>query len=199
MIQEGIDKYVKYGTPFAKNRVILTHTNLVEKVAVWFQFKGKKLLENTLPGVLLQMLKTGTYLPSASWVVPVRQGGMDYKRAAALWKCMISPSTLEMDDICQIFFENTTPGSRLRELGRQQLATDLNGAREGALHDYDVCIEDEVPRAVHDTIITIEDSQEVQRTPQHGVLVDREEVPHTRSTPMYIPVFMQNRDFDHGF
>lgn len=37
MIQETIDEYVKYRIPLSKNRVVLTYTNFVEKVALWFK------------------------------------------------------------------------------------------------------------------------------------------------------------------
>lgn len=38
----------------------------------------------------------------------------------------------------QIFFEHTNPGSQVADLGRQQLATQLEEARKGAAHEYDV-------------------------------------------------------------
>ena len=78
------------------------------------------------------MLRSGQFIPSASWILLVRQGGMEYNRAAALWKCMINPQAIEMDDVTQIFFEHTNPGSRLADLGRQRLAASLNDARERA-------------------------------------------------------------------
>ncbi len=88
-MEEGVEEYVKHGTPFAKNRIILTHKNLIERVATFCKFKLKKQLGNTLSGVLLPMLQSGQYIPSASRVLPIRQGGMEYIRAATLWKCTI--------------------------------------------------------------------------------------------------------------
>ena len=46
---------------------------------------------------------------------------------------MVSPTTLMLDDICEIFFLHTNPGSSLWDLGYQQLATDLIATQEGAL------------------------------------------------------------------
>ena len=61
---------------------------------------------------------------------------MEYNKVAALWKCMINPQAIEMDDVTQIFFEHTNPGSHLVDLGWQRLVASLNDAREGAEHDY---------------------------------------------------------------
>ena len=96
----------------------------------------KKQLGSTLPGTFLPMLRSGQFIPSASWVLLVRQSRMEYNRAVALWKCMINPQAIEMNDVTQIFFEHTNPGTRLADLGRQRLAASLNDAREGTEHDY---------------------------------------------------------------
>lgn len=85
-LEEGVEEYIKHGTPFAKNRVVLTHTSLIERAATYCKFKLKKHLGSTLPGTLLPMLRSGQFIPSASWVLPARQGGMEYTKAAALWK-----------------------------------------------------------------------------------------------------------------
>ena len=135
-MEEGLEEYIKYGTPFAKNRIVLTHTNLIERVATYCRYKMKTQLDSTLLGTLLPMLRSGQFIPSASWVLPVHQGGMEYNRAAALWKCMINLQAIEMDDVTQIFFEHTNPSSRLADLGRQRLTASLNDAREGTKHDY---------------------------------------------------------------
>jgi hypothetical protein len=50
---------------------------------------------------------------------------------------VVSPAAVEMEDICKIFFAYSSPGSRLQELGRMRLATELNDAREGAAHLYE--------------------------------------------------------------
>jgi len=82
------------------------------------------------------MLRSGQYIPSTSWVLPIRQGGIEYTRASLLWKCMMHPKTIDMDDVTQIFFEHTNPRSRLADLGWQRLANHLDDTREGAQCDY---------------------------------------------------------------
>jgi len=82
------------------------------------------------------MLCSQQYIPSASWVLSVRQGGMEYTRASSLWKCMMHPGTIDMDDVTQIFVEHTNPGSCLADFGQRRLANQLDDAREGAQCDY---------------------------------------------------------------
>ena len=64
-------------------------------------------------------------------MVPQYCGGMDFVKVDAMWKRMVMPSTLMLEDICQIF-----PSSRLHDLGCQRLAVDLSARREGAEHLY---------------------------------------------------------------
>ena len=52
-----LKEYVKFGTPFAKNKVILTSKNLLERCLCYLQYRMKSQLGSTLPGVLLHMLR----------------------------------------------------------------------------------------------------------------------------------------------
>jgi hypothetical protein len=69
-IAEGEEEYVKHGTPFVKNKIVLTHKNLLERAATYFAYKLRKQLGSTLPGTLLPMLRSGQYILCASWVLP---------------------------------------------------------------------------------------------------------------------------------
>ena len=135
-MEEGLEEYIKYGTPFAKNRIVLIHTSLIQKATTYCRYKIRKELDSTLPGTLLPMQRSSQFISSTSWVLPVCQGEMKYNKAATLWKCMINPQAIEMYDVTQIDFEHTNPGSCLANLGPQRLAASLNDAREGAKHDY---------------------------------------------------------------
>lgn len=139
-LEEGEEEYIKYGTPFVKNQVVFTHKNLLERVATYYKYKLWKHLGSTLPGTLLPMLQSRQYIPCASWVLPLCQGGMEYNRDAIIQKCMMNPKTIEIQDITQIFFEFTNLGSRLADFGRQRLATELEEAREDATHEYDIAV-----------------------------------------------------------
>jgi hypothetical protein len=114
---------------------------------------------------------------------------------------MMNPEALTMDDVTHIFFEHTNPGSRLADLGRQRLASELDQAQEGVQHEYvlvgnglGVLDEDE------ENVIVVEDSQDV------GVPIG--ELPEssgahdhltTRSGPMYIPVVYRDRNLNNSF
>ena len=50
---------------------------------------------------------------------------------------------MTIDDVCQIFFLHTNPGTRLWDLGCQQLAAELTATREGAPHIDNIPLEDE--------------------------------------------------------
>lgn len=105
-----------------------------------------------------------------------------------------------MDEICQIFFEDTNPGSKLREIRRLVLAVELNEAYEGAAHDYNIPTHNKVLGG----IITIDDSEEV-RAPEHAeevIAEHSEEVEAStvrRSQRLETTFHLQDRDDDHGF
>jgi hypothetical protein len=56
---QGVDEYVKYGSCFCKNKVCLTHSNIIEKVATFCKYNMKKKIGSIFLGVLLKMLKYG--------------------------------------------------------------------------------------------------------------------------------------------
>jgi hypothetical protein len=60
---QGVDEYVKYGSWFCKNKVCLTHSNIMEKVATFCKYNMKKKIGSTLLGVLLEMLRSGLSQP----------------------------------------------------------------------------------------------------------------------------------------
>ena len=53
-----------------------------------------------------------------------------------MWKCMVIPSTLMLEEICLYFFHHISPNSHLHDLGCQRLAADLTARHEGAQHLY---------------------------------------------------------------
>ena len=151
----GLEEYVKFGTPFAKNKVVLTSKNLLERCLCYLQYRMKSQLGSTLLRVLLHMLRSGTYIPDAQWIIPRTCGRMDYVFTSKMCKCMVSPSTLTIDDVCQFFFLHTNPGTYLRDLGCQQLAADLTATCEGALHIYNIPPEDD-DNSIHDGEMTLQ-------------------------------------------
>ena len=61
-LEVGIEEYMKYGTIFANNKVVLTSRILLERCLTYAHYEMKKQLGSQLPGVLLSMLWTGTYV-----------------------------------------------------------------------------------------------------------------------------------------
>jgi len=55
-ITKGIEEYVKYDIPFATNKIIFTHKNLIERVATFCRYEMKKQLGSTFLGYFLLML-----------------------------------------------------------------------------------------------------------------------------------------------
>ncbi len=78
----------------------------------------KKKIGVILVGVLLEMLKFKQFYPTPSWVVPFKNSSMEYLKLQSLWKCMMMPLSLELDDVARFFYEHTNPGSRLRKIRR---------------------------------------------------------------------------------
>jgi hypothetical protein len=62
-MQEGVDEYVKYEACFSKNRICFTHSNIMERAAIFCKYKMKKKINATLVGVLLKMLRFGQFYP----------------------------------------------------------------------------------------------------------------------------------------
>ena len=72
-----LEEYMKYGTSFTKNKVVITSKNLLERCNCYAKYKMKKWLGLQLPGVLLYILRTCTYILNAQWIVPCTCRRMD--------------------------------------------------------------------------------------------------------------------------
>ena len=79
-----LEEYIKFGTLFAKNKVVFTSKDLLKRCLCCFYFKMHKQLKSSLAINLLQMLCFGTFIPNAQWVVPLYCRGMDSMRANAM-------------------------------------------------------------------------------------------------------------------
>jgi hypothetical protein len=54
---QGVDEYVKYGSCFCKNKVCLTHSNIMEKATTFCKYNMKKKIGSTLLRVLFGDVK----------------------------------------------------------------------------------------------------------------------------------------------
>jgi len=93
-------EYLKFGAGSLKKRTALTPRNIFEKAMLFTE-----LHLNTMPSsalnfqqTLLHMLRTGKYY-LVGWQNPWGGRGLNHERAAAQWRIMVSPSTVQPQDV----------------------------------------------------------------------------------------------------
>ena len=113
---------------------------------------------------------------------------------------------MTLEDVCQIFFNHTSLGSRLPDLGCQRLAADLTTSREDVQHIYDVD-EDEDEEDNVDPQGNMKNSTNSQvqnnivvHVPSSNVESGWDSIHPLRfvdELPQYIPVFVGNHDSEN--
>jgi hypothetical protein len=103
MMEVGMLEFVKYGVITMKNKVCLTHQNVLECVAMFHKHKMKKMMNSSLAGVLRQMIQIDQFYPAVGWVVSFHKVGMDYQQSEFLWKCMVAPHLVDLHGNTQFF------------------------------------------------------------------------------------------------
>lgn len=98
-LDEGRDLYLKYGAGNLSKRTQLTPSNIFTKAQVYYSLHARD-DRNTvaIQQLLLEMLQTGKYFPSATWVIPFQGHGMDHARAQALWRMYKAPLSVTATD-----------------------------------------------------------------------------------------------------
>lgn len=99
----SLEQYSLYGKEESKNRVVLIMTNIVDRVFQWRRFNGKHPLVVDFNKDLYDMIKTGKYYPSASWVVGVSGRGYEPYRMQSLYKMMVCPVDTSRTHISNVF------------------------------------------------------------------------------------------------
>jgi hypothetical protein len=84
MMKVGMLQFVKYGATIVKNRMCLTHQNVLEHTTMFHKHKMKKTMNSSLAGVLHQMIQLGQFYLATSSVVSFHNVGMDYQRLKSL-------------------------------------------------------------------------------------------------------------------
>lgn len=74
-------------------------------------------VEHPIEVIVLYMLWSGEYLPTAVWIVGGAGEGLDFARAVRFWSLLHSPTTATMEDVMAIFFSTRQP-PRDRYFGR---------------------------------------------------------------------------------
>ena len=83
-LEAGLEEYVKFGTPFAKNKIVITSKNLLERYLCSLHFKMHKQLNSSFAGIFLQICRSRTFIPDAQWMVPQYCAWMDFVRIDAM-------------------------------------------------------------------------------------------------------------------
>lgn len=101
----GEDLYLRFGAGDLKNRVALTFQNIFDRAFTFktYRMRGGRIGE-PFPRVLLKMIRSKRFYPSANWVVPKYGEGMDVSRANAAWFLTCNPGDAQIDDIEKVFF-----------------------------------------------------------------------------------------------
>jgi hypothetical protein len=69
-LEDRLEEYMKFGNPYKNTLIFLTSTNVMIKACVYIEHKMNKQIGSTIPSMLLHMLRSGTYIFDANWVVP---------------------------------------------------------------------------------------------------------------------------------
>ena len=80
-----------------------------------------------IPGILYDMRGSGQIYPNRARVIPLKSTGMDVRRAAFIWKVMMNPNDIQMEDIYNVFFDAVMGVSRMRYFNPQSMAHEHEG------------------------------------------------------------------------
>ena len=87
-------------------RIALSLVNLWARMGVFYRFHFWRVHES-MPHVLLRMVRSGHFYPAGAWVVPTAGKGMVIGRAEACWKMLTVPQETNMMDVHLVFFEDS--------------------------------------------------------------------------------------------
>lgn len=104
-VVEGKTLHVIYGRSDLKSRVILTHKNVTDRMYIWHKYKTNKQLTTMSMSILTDMVRSGLFMPTSSWIIPFNDQGMDHKLMSSLFKIMVDPVNNMREDVCQVFMK----------------------------------------------------------------------------------------------
>jgi hypothetical protein len=88
-----------------------------------FPYEEKK-LGVSLPDILFHICKSGQFYPNPTWLIPLISVGMDAKRVVAIWKTMMNPHEITMDNISNVFFATVMGVYNMRYFKAQEIVLD---------------------------------------------------------------------------
>ncbi len=107
-----------------KNQMCIIHQNVLERAIMFYKHQMKRRMDSFLVGVLWKTIQTGQFYLLVGWVVLFHNTIMDYGRSkflygSKLWKCIVDPHLVDLQDITHIFFEHSSLGSRIHEVEKE--------------------------------------------------------------------------------
>ncbi|KAL3690310.1 hypothetical protein R1sor_016619 [Riccia sorocarpa] len=104
-MEEGRRMHGIYGASEFKNRLQLTPMNVLTCALQFRKYRAKSPVSTSFRKCLRQMIHSGQYIPALKWTsMPTLSPHKTIKRTEKLWTACVSPETITMNDIDEIFF-----------------------------------------------------------------------------------------------
>jgi len=103
------------------NQMCITHQNVLKCAIMFYEYQMKRRMNSFLVGVLWKTIQICQFCLVVGWVVLFHNIIMDYGRSKflygpKLWKCIVDPHLVDLQDITHIFFEHLSLGSKIHEV-----------------------------------------------------------------------------------
>ena len=105
-LHQGWERYLIFGkADRVKNAGELHYGNLLSKMSLWWTMQCGADTTIDCVTVLQQMLQSGKYYPSMTWIQPIGGGGLDQERMDVLFKIMKDWTSTTRSDVRMIFMQ----------------------------------------------------------------------------------------------
>ncbi|MCO5553829.1 hypothetical protein L7F22_007355 [Adiantum nelumboides] len=108
-INKGIELYMLHGSDEAKNMVCLMPANIFKRAHMYLKYGSSHPLGNDFLLTVHEMIKSGEYYPTSSWITPHQGRGMKRVKIAALWMSMVYPLTMTYHENFVVMDQDSQP------------------------------------------------------------------------------------------
>lgn len=122
VVNGGKMEYIKFGKVGLSNCVSMSHSNVFQRAHQWARFRMKKHLGATFVGTLFNLCKIGQLYHNPIRVIHLRLANIRVRRTTSIWKIMMNPYDLTMEDISNVFSNTIIEVSNMRCVNAQQTA-----------------------------------------------------------------------------
>jgi len=123
-LEEGTKLYIAMGSGDLKKRSLLDVKTLMNKIELYYRYKcaGRENANDDVVTILRDMLRTGLYIPSMSWICPPGAGGMNEERFKAVFKLAVNFEQTTNTDVRMIFMSPDYRNAELRQTYVDEIA-----------------------------------------------------------------------------